>query len=119
APGLRDDQGLRRAGLDAANHLLRARPPGRRLRPRLAVERQGLGAGDRLACRLPGSGLAGDQAGLRGVQGEPVTMLTLSNVEVVYDKVFLAIKGVSLEVEEGGMAALLGANGAGKSTTLK
>jgi branched-chain amino acid transport system ATP-binding protein len=45
--------------------------------------------------------------------------LTLENVEVVYDKVFLAIKGVSLEVEEGGMVALLGANGAGKSTTLK
>ncbi|MFP3920099.1 MAG: ABC transporter ATP-binding protein [Dichotomicrobium sp.] len=45
--------------------------------------------------------------------------LTLSNVEVVYDKVFLAIKGVSLTVEEGVMVALLGANGAGKSTTLK
>jgi branched-chain amino acid transport system ATP-binding protein len=46
-------------------------------------------------------------------------ILTLSNVEVVYDKVFLAIRGVSLQVEEGGVAALLGANGAGKSTTLK
>jgi branched-chain amino acid transport system ATP-binding protein len=46
-------------------------------------------------------------------------MLTLSNVEVVYDKVFLAIRGVSLKLEEGGMVALLGANGAGKSTTLK
>lgn len=45
--------------------------------------------------------------------------LALSNVEVVYDKVFLAIKGVSLEVEEGDIVALLGANGAGKSTTLK
>jgi len=45
--------------------------------------------------------------------------LALSNVEVVYDKVFLAIKGVSLEVGEGDMVALLGANGAGKSTTLK
>jgi branched-chain amino acid transport system ATP-binding protein len=45
--------------------------------------------------------------------------LALSNVEVVYDKVFLAIKGVSLDVEEGDMVALLGANGAGKSTTLK
>lgn len=46
-------------------------------------------------------------------------MLTLSNVEVVYDRVFLAIRGVSLEVGEGDMVALLGANGAGKSTTLK
>jgi branched-chain amino acid transport system ATP-binding protein len=45
--------------------------------------------------------------------------LTLENVEVIYDRVFLAIKGVSLEVAEGGMVALLGANGAGKSTTLK
>lgn len=47
------------------------------------------------------------------------SVLTLSNVEVVYDNVFLAIKGVSLEVGEGQMVALLGGNGAGKSTTLK
>jgi branched-chain amino acid transport system ATP-binding protein len=45
--------------------------------------------------------------------------LVLNNIEVVYDYVSLAIKGVSLEVPEGGMVALLGANGAGKSTTLK
>ncbi len=45
--------------------------------------------------------------------------LALSSVEVIYDKVFLAIKGVSLEVGEGEMVALLGSNGAGKSTTLK
>ena len=48
-----------------------------------------------------------------------MAILSLSNVEVVYDKVFLATKGISLDVEEGGMVALLGANGAGKSTTLK
>ena len=46
-------------------------------------------------------------------------LLTLSNVEVIYDKVFLAIRGVSLDLAEGQMIALLGANGAGKSTTLK
>ncbi len=45
--------------------------------------------------------------------------LTLNNVEVVYDKVFLAIQGVSMSVEAAGMVALLGSNGAGKSTTLK
>ena len=46
-------------------------------------------------------------------------ILLLNNIEVIYDRVALAIKGVSLEVPHGGMVALLGANGAGKSTTLK
>src|SRR5690606_14135296 len=46
-------------------------------------------------------------------------LLAVHNVEVIYDKVFLAIKGVSLEVPEGDIVALLGSNGAGKSTTLK
>ena len=46
-------------------------------------------------------------------------ILTLNNIEVVYDYVSLAIKGVSLAVPEHGIVALLGANGAGKSTTLK
>ena len=48
-----------------------------------------------------------------------MSLLSLNNVEVAYDKVFLAIKGVSIEVQEGSMVAVLGANGAGKSTTLK
>ena len=48
-----------------------------------------------------------------------MTLLALNNVEVVYDRVFLAVKGVSIDVQEGGLVALLGANGAGKSTTLK
>jgi len=46
-------------------------------------------------------------------------MLSVNNVEVIYDHVILVLKGVSLEVPEGGIVALLGANGAGKSTTLK
>ena len=46
-------------------------------------------------------------------------VLRLNNIEVIYDHVALAIKGVSVDVPKGGMVALLGANGAGKSTTLK
>ncbi|HSD21151.1 MAG TPA: ABC transporter ATP-binding protein [Anaeromyxobacter sp.] len=46
-------------------------------------------------------------------------MLTLKNVEVVYDDVILVLKGLSLEVPKGKIVALLGSNGAGKSTTLK
>ena len=45
--------------------------------------------------------------------------LTVNNVEVIYDHVILVLKGVSLEVPKGRIVALLGANGAGKSTTLK
>src|ERR1051326_4169713 len=46
-------------------------------------------------------------------------MLALNNIEVVYDGVILVLKGVSLNAEEGHITTLLGANGAGKSTTLK
>ena len=46
-------------------------------------------------------------------------ILALNNVEVIYDSVILVLKGVSLTVAKGGIVALLGANGAGKSTTLK
>ena len=45
--------------------------------------------------------------------------LSINNVEVIYDHVILVLKGVSLQVEKGSIVALLGANGAGKSTTLK
>jgi branched-chain amino acid transport system ATP-binding protein len=47
------------------------------------------------------------------------TILSVNNIEVVYDHVILVLKGVSLSVPRGGIVALLGANGAGKTTTLK
>src|SRR5713101_1352768 len=46
-------------------------------------------------------------------------MLVVNNIEVLYDRVILVLKGVSLNVPRGGIEALLGANGAGKTTTLK
>lgn len=46
-------------------------------------------------------------------------MLSLNNVEVIYNDVILVLKGMSLEVPDGKIVALLGSNGAGKSTTLK
>ena len=46
-------------------------------------------------------------------------LLSVNSIEVIYDHVILVLKGVSLRVPEGGIVALLGANGAGKSTTLK
>ncbi|MBO6757947.1 MAG: ABC transporter ATP-binding protein [Roseibium sp.] len=50
-------------------------------------------------------------------QSEPI--LSVNNIEVIYDHVILVLKGVSLSVPRGGIVALLGANGAGKTTTLK
>lgn len=49
--------------------------------------------------------------------GDPI--LQINSVEVKYHEVILVLKGVSISVPEGGIVALLGANGAGKSTTLK
>jgi branched-chain amino acid transport system ATP-binding protein len=46
-------------------------------------------------------------------------ILSVNNIEVIYDHVILVLKGVSLDVSKGGIVALLGANGAGKTTTLK
>src|SRR6186713_1090544 len=46
-------------------------------------------------------------------------ILSVNNIEVIYDHVILVLKGVSLDVPKGGIVALLGANGAGKTTTLK
>jgi branched-chain amino acid transport system ATP-binding protein len=49
----------------------------------------------------------------------PPPVLVVSNIEVIYSRVILVLKGVSLSVPKGGIVALLGANGAGKTTTLK
>ncbi|MBB05031.1 MAG: ABC transporter ATP-binding protein [Pseudooceanicola sp.] len=46
-------------------------------------------------------------------------ILSMNSVEVLYDNVIMAVKGVSVQVPKGSMVALLGSNGAGKSTTLK
>ncbi len=48
-----------------------------------------------------------------------MSAISVKNIEVVYDDIVLVLKGVSLNVAEGHIVALLGANGAGKSTTLK
>ncbi|HEV2678282.1 MAG TPA: ABC transporter ATP-binding protein [Aliidongia sp.] len=50
---------------------------------------------------------------------EPAPLLAVNNLEVVYSDVILVLRGLNLKVPEGEIVALLGANGAGKSTTLK
>src|SRR5207237_8991870 len=68
-------------------------------------------------------GRRGDGAGARRAAwprragGGPV--LEINNIEVIYEDVILVLRGLSLLVPEGAIVALLGSNGAGKSTTLK
>jgi branched-chain amino acid transport system ATP-binding protein len=63
--------------------------------------------------------VASDRAGAAASLEAAAPVLSVNNIEVVYDHVILVLKGVSLTVPKGGIVALLGANGAGKSTTLK
>jgi branched-chain amino acid transport system ATP-binding protein len=62
---------------------------------------------------------AASQARSNAAPDAAQAILAISNIEVIYDHVILVLKGVSLSVPKGGIVALLGANGAGKSTTLK
>ena len=55
----------------------------------------------------------------RAVAPAIAPLLSVRNIEVVYDDVILVLRGLSLKVPQGAIVALLGANGAGKSTTLK
>jgi len=65
--------------------------------------------------------MTAETTGAAGASPDAATeaILSVNNIEVIYNHVILVLKGVSLTVPRGGIVALLGANGAGKTTTLK
>jgi branched-chain amino acid transport system ATP-binding protein len=68
----------------------------------------------------PGAGLMDTPEGVATASAAAARpLLAVKNIDVVYDEVVLVLRGLSLAVPEGSIVALLGANGAGKSTTLK
>src|SRR5436309_8672559 len=60
-----------------------------------------------------------ETVGISSTAAVAAPLLSVRNIEVVYDDVILVLRGLSLDVPQGAIVALLGANGAGKSTTLK
>ncbi len=68
---------------------------------------------------MPSDAAKSPQAADRKDAKAAAPILEVEDIEVVYDRIILVLKGVSLTVPDGAMVALLGANGAGKSTTLK
>jgi branched-chain amino acid transport system ATP-binding protein len=60
-----------------------------------------------------------EKSNATGSSGTALPILSVKNIEVIYDSVILVLRGVSFVVPQGKIVALLGANGAGKSTTLK
>ena len=93
--------------------------PGAEVRQRGIVATPVRAPRDPLPCRLTTRGIASSLCSAQGMPWAAGHMLSLSNVEVVYDGVILVLKGVSLTVGQGQITTLLGANGAGKTTTLK
>jgi branched-chain amino acid transport system ATP-binding protein len=69
--------------------------------------------------RVPPGAAASLQQDPNAMTAANAPILSVNNIEVIYDQVILVLKGVSLVVPRAGIVALLGANGAGKTTTLK
>ena len=100
--------------------------PAGRSAPRLATSRRKRGLKQSLSppswrgeALLWSSHVGRDRRARRRPPPRRRVILSVNNIEVIYDHVILVLKGVSLDVPKGGIVALLGANGAGKTTTLK